>query len=366
MNAIASTPHYESIRLLRGLAALAVAVSHLPAFVPGLPAGLAAGKAGVDVFFVISGFVMAVSTAADPAGAASAGRFLWRRCARIVPLYWAVTLLLAALFASGLGFGAERPLSADLLWRSLLFVPVHGAEGDIRPLIGVGWTLDYEMYFYLVFAAVLAVAPRGRLAVVAGMLLVLHLAGRALLPASPDWIVNAGLVPEFALGMLLAALRHRPAALLATAITALAVAAASHAELAGLHPLGAGWARSLSWGALACAIVAGALWAEAASASPAGAGPAGGRPVNASRTAWRHARAWRPLGALGDASYSLYLTHSLAFAVLRRVLSAAGLGGQPVLACLILLAGAVGAALLTYRWFERPITRRLQAPLARA
>ena len=156
---MSGTRPIESIHAMRGVAALAVAVSHLPSFIPIAPGtghawdALAVGKAGVDVFFVISGFVMATATASLPSGWRTSLAFLWRRLARVAPLYWLVTLFLVSLYLADRRFGAERPLDVDLVLRSLLFVPVHGPDGGIRPIVGVGWSLDYEMYFYLCMAA---------------------------------------------------------------------------------------------------------------------------------------------------------------------------------------------------------------------
>lgn len=88
-----------NIQILRGVAALAVVLFHLPTFggrldLPGAPDAflrnlLASGAAGVDLFFVISGFIMAHVYARRPDGP---GLFLLRRGLRIVPLYWMVTL----------------------------------------------------------------------------------------------------------------------------------------------------------------------------------------------------------------------------------------------------------------------------------
>lgn len=335
----------ESIHAMRGVAALAVAVSHLPSFIPVAPGGeaawawLAAGKAGVDVFFVISGFVMAVATAPLASGWRSSLGFLWRRIARVAPLYWLVTLFLVTLYLVDRRFGAERALDLDLVLRSLLFVPVHGPEGGIRPIVGVGWSLDYEMYFYLCMAAAIAWVPRQRLAVLAIGMVSLYLVMRSVLDPAVDWVVNAGLALEFLWGVLAAVIhRHRWPSLVGLAVGLIACMAALPV-LGTLHPAGAGLDRSLSWGALAFVLIL-------------------------ALTAAEHRRPWRRvswLGAMGDASYALYLTHSLAFAVFQRL---AGRVDWPIglpARMALMLALAVVVSLVVHRWIERPVVTRLQA-----
>lgn len=334
----------ESIHAMRGVAALAVAVSHLPAFFPAasgtLPGGdgLAVGKAGVDVFFVISGFVMTVATAPLAGGWRSSLGFLWRRIARVVPLYWMVTLFLVALFLVDRRFGAERALDLDLVLRSLLFVPVHGPDGGIRPIVGVGWSLDYEMYFYLCMAAVIAWVPRHRLAVLALAMVTVYLLARQWLDPRVDWVVNAGLALEFLLGVLAALIhRHRVASLVGLALGAAACVAA-WPVLAELHPHGAGFDRAASWGAVAFVLILAFTAAE-------------------QRRPWQRTR-W--LGAMGDASYALYLTHSLAFALVQRLSGPLDGPGSLAPRMALMLALATLVSLVVHRWVEKPIVTRLQ------
>ena len=334
----------ESIHVMRGVAAMAVAVSHLPAFFPAgsgtLPGGdgLGVGKVGVDVFFVISGFVMTVATAPLASGWRSSLGFLWRRIARVVPLYWMVTLFLVALFLVDRRFGAERTLDLDLVLRSLLFVPVHGPEGGIRPIVGVGWSLDYEMYFYLCMAAVIAWVPRHRLAVLAITMVTVYLVAREWLDPRVDWVVNAGLALEFLLGVLAAVIHRRRLACLVGLAMGVAACVAAWPALTGLHPYGAGVDRTMSWGAVAFVLILALTAAER-------------------RRPWRRMR-W--LGAMGDASYALYLTHSLAFAVVQRLAGPVDGPASLPLRMLLMLAVATLVSLAVHRWVEKPIVTRLQ------
>ncbi|MEZ5920222.1 MAG: acyltransferase [Parvularculaceae bacterium] len=145
----------ENIQALRGLAALMVLFAHVkeaesPADYGGvgtlLPDWLYMGVTGVDLFFLISGFVMVHVASAAPRGGPAARRFLFNRGARIYPVYWFVTLLLMALYAGKLALFAEATPFPNPL-ETFLLIP----DGDY-PLVPVGWTLVHEVYFYLVFS----------------------------------------------------------------------------------------------------------------------------------------------------------------------------------------------------------------------
>src|SRR5262249_11870730 len=121
---------------------------------------LSIGNAGVDLFFVISGFVM-VHASSDLFGRPELRReFMWRRIIRIVPLYWIVSgvLLVHALIRYSDLAAADLP--PRVLIGSFFFIPTMRPSGDILPLLGVGWTLNYEMAFYLLLACSLALPKR--------------------------------------------------------------------------------------------------------------------------------------------------------------------------------------------------------------
>lgn len=101
---------------------------------------------GVDIFFVISGFVMVLATTTKR----DFRTFLVGRLARIAPLYWLATLLMFGIL-HGQG---QAPVLSDLIL-STLFIPYGDPAGDMQPVLQVGWTLSYEMAFYGTFAATL-------------------------------------------------------------------------------------------------------------------------------------------------------------------------------------------------------------------
>lgn len=153
-------PALEWLQALRGLAAFLVVLVHARGALTGSPLAEAVqevlyhGAMGVDLFFILSGFLMVYTTRTLPGGVADARVFLLKRIVRIWPAY-AVLTVLTFLTLQGV-HGLVEPAGREALLKTLLFVPVD----PYNPLyfsmaLPVGWTLTFEMYFYLVFAAAL-------------------------------------------------------------------------------------------------------------------------------------------------------------------------------------------------------------------
>lgn len=128
----------KSIQILRALAALLVVFAHFEYVKPVV------GSCGVDIFFVISGFIMAyiVNKSADS--------FLYRRIIRIIPLYYAVTFFTAGLYLVKPSWFRNVVFTPEALVKSLLFIPYQIKNSG--PILTLGWTLNYEMFFYLCIA----------------------------------------------------------------------------------------------------------------------------------------------------------------------------------------------------------------------
>src|SRR5215208_5827615 len=144
---------FLTVQALRAIAALLVVAYH--AFdMWGLRTNHTAsayswinGAAGVDIFFIISGFVMVISSRRIDSQPGAWWTFIKHRIVRIVPLYWLLTTakLLLVLFFSDLALRSS--LEFDYVARSYLFFPVVDGAGHFRPLLPVGWTLTYEFLF---------------------------------------------------------------------------------------------------------------------------------------------------------------------------------------------------------------------------
>jgi len=313
-----------SIQYLRAFAALTVVWLHAVYGVPGASEHLGApffGGSGVDVFFVISGFIMVAITARD---GVSAGRFLLLRIVRVVPLYWLATLV-AVTYGS---------YSADEFVKSCLFAP-YAATGpqSIAPIVPNGWTLNYEMFFYVLFAASLMAPKSLRVPGLVALLALLVMAGRLFGPFSYKVfsVYTSPLLLEFAGGMIVAqawlkraAPRSWPLALIALGL--------------GLYSLGASHSRVV--------IMGGSFLVVAAATHP--------RFVSLSN---------RPLLELGNASYSIYLSHPFVMDGLDWITSRMrwnAAQGAPYLHLAVTLISCLVLGTLCYRFVERPLITRLR------
>lgn len=153
----------EIIQILRAFAALLVVVDHsLLTLIDRVSLessfrvfAVAAGGFGVSLFFAISGFIMVYTTYEKPRGMLAGWHFMLNRILRIVPLYWLCsTIYLLKCLAEGKSFTANE------IVKSYLFVPYLNADGKFQPFYGLGWTLNYEMFFYLFFAATIIFSAR--------------------------------------------------------------------------------------------------------------------------------------------------------------------------------------------------------------
>jgi peptidoglycan/LPS O-acetylase OafA/YrhL len=171
-----------------------------------LPGVLQFGASGVDLFFVISGFVMVTVTRGHFRNARQALVFLFRRVTRIYPLYWVYSLLALAVFLIQPSWVNSTQGNQVNLLASFLLLP-----SDRLPLVQVGWSLIHEMYFYLAYFSILLLLPERALAFSlaawgAGVVL-LHL---TVSPSNPALaLVSHPLTWEFLGGCLVAVMFHR-------------------------------------------------------------------------------------------------------------------------------------------------------------
>jgi exopolysaccharide production protein ExoZ len=157
-------PKLVGIQYLRGIAALMVVCYHICAQTLTYDGmrnyhgifDVWKLVSGIDLFFVISGFVMWVTSQHR-----TPGEFVWRRLVRIVPLYWLLTGLIVVLALIAPATFRVTHVSVMTTVKSLFFIPYANADGDFFPILAPGWTLNYEMFFYALFS--LALFTRHRL-----------------------------------------------------------------------------------------------------------------------------------------------------------------------------------------------------------
>jgi exopolysaccharide production protein ExoZ len=150
----------NNIQVLRAVAVVCVVITHVvgAASLYGPDSALLKildgwGLFGVDLFFVISGFVMAYTHSTNPK---SIKLFILNRLLRIAPLYWVITISLACVLLSMPGIFSSLRFDLYHIVASLFFMSKFLTANE--PLVLVGWTLEYEMLFYVVFAFCLTVA----------------------------------------------------------------------------------------------------------------------------------------------------------------------------------------------------------------
>jgi exopolysaccharide production protein ExoZ len=330
-----------NVQALRAIAALMVVVVHCygveSTYLPGRPWTSPfhiIGTYGVDLFFVISGTVMLVSTATWFGEPAAWRRFLVRRVTRIYPPYWIVTALVLVVFLVAPALiGEHRSARPDIV-ASFLAIPQHG-----EPLLVVGWTLSYELIFYAVFAIALRFHRRCLPAVTAIWLLAVILIG-ALAPHDNPWtrVLGSWFNLEFVFGLAIGAavLGGRlvaPRTLLALGVV-LVVATCVATAYSGREFLEVAWWRPWAVGLPMAIVVYAALGLER-----------------------QGLLAPRWLRAQGDASYALYLWHVPVIGAIGLALEQFHAHGAGARVAIILggYALSILASLLAYGAIERPL-----------
>jgi exopolysaccharide production protein ExoZ len=291
------------------------------------------GAAGVDIFFVISGFVMALSSRPLARTSSPGFEFMKRRVERIAPLYWLFTTLRVVLLVVAPAVALHGLGSTWHVAASYLFIPSYSATHEALPVLSVGWTLNFEMLFYVLFAAALAlrIPP---LKLIAPMLIGLTLTW-AVFPRDSVAVLDWGnpIILEFLFGMLLYEAWERRLRM-PQAVAWITIAASS----AALQTISWGWSsplRPLVWGVPATMLLMALLSLEERLGN----------------------KAPRWMLEIGDASYSIYLTHTFVVPVIAaaflRLPFPALRGIVPVVA--ISLVTSAGAGVVVYRSIEVPI-----------
>jgi exopolysaccharide production protein ExoZ len=288
------------------------------------------GAAGVDVFFVISGFIIWTVGSGDEANPAV---FFWRRLTRVAPAYWLVTGAVIAIATLWPAFMRQVTLSPAHIALSLAFVQHIDPRGLPFPVLPPGWSLDYEAVFYAIFTLVLfaPAAIRFRLLLAAlGAVIAFGLLD------PPAYYLGANMMLlQFGAGAWLARRRQLGRRIPPAIGAPLMVIAALLLAGQGLTGLRSDLWRPLLWGVPAAMIVAGGVSLE---------------PLPTLRPPWALLR-------LGDASYAIYLCHFIAVALAARLLGVAPAWRfVPVAIALSLAAG-----LIFHRWIEQPLIAACRA-----
>jgi exopolysaccharide production protein ExoZ len=338
-----SPERLQGLQLGRGLAALTVICDHSIDHSLGSSASdvwQLGARYGVTLFFIISGFIMVQTTGTgrfDPLG------FISRRIRRVAPIYWIATLLVAALALLAPALFKRTTFDLTHLIASLAFAPMYdpAQTGQIWPMVRLGWTINYEMAFYAVFALTFALGLSARVTVISTLFIGCFIIGQLVTFDNAAAVFYTRIdILGFVCGLWLGLLQLRgrlrlaaaaPGLLLASSLVAFAAIAFNYTAIRALP------ATQLALIAICTSHVALLLILVDQRGRPAA----------------------RALLYIGDASFSIYLFHMFALgavtAVGRRLpdymtgptIVAAGLAG-------------ISIGILAYELIERPLNRLMR------
>jgi exopolysaccharide production protein ExoZ len=334
----------QNIQALRGIAVLVVVLFHLYLIEKKyggantiLPDWLQFGMFGVDLFFVISGFVMVTVTRGKFQQTRQALLFLYHRVSRIYPLYWVYTTLALLVFIIQPSWVNSSQGNQINILASYLLLP-----DDILPLVQVGWTLIHEIYFYLVFFLIMLLLPEKLLIgtmIVWGI--VISIFGST--SGNPTYnLITHPLTLEFLAGCILAVHYHNAKDLKVNGYWLVAIAGvglfaavfgyAHYESQTAAAP--EGWWRVLYYGIPATVIVFCITHAERKNVILHGA-----------------------LVQSGNASYSIYLSHLFTINVVGRVWSIFAVDSifDNIIALLVAFIAVIVAGFISYWYIETPL-----------
>ncbi|MET0848106.1 MAG: acyltransferase [Pseudomonas sp.] len=322
-----------SVQALRAVAAWTVVCHHFMQiffdFQARGPVGqmfIDKGAVGVDIFFVISGLVIFLSTEGK---SLPPGRFLLYRLFRIVPAYWLYTVLMALVVVFAQPVLPDQTIDWSHFLLSLLFIPTENPGGyGIYPTLNVGWTLNYEMLFYVLFAWALLFRLQVRLLIVGALLFAVCQAWTGY-----GWIsefYHSDIVYEFLLGIAIGMVYRRGWIKPGLWLPLLGIGGA----LLAIYNL-APQPRFLAWGVPSAVLVMACMALE------------------------RFFENTRAFKVLGDCSYSVYLMHVLVLSVGGFVAQRYGVNPYVMFAVCVLAIGLASWA--SYEFVEKCSYRWLKA-----
>lgn len=344
---------FENIQALRGVAVLLVVFCHLQVIEQKyshgqmvLPDWLDYAIASVDLFFVISGFVIATVTRGQFQSLPAAGRFIFQRVTRIYPPYWFYSVIVLILWWCKPELVNSAQGNQVNILASFLIIPQN-----LLPLVMVGWTLIHEMYFYLVITIFMPVVSERAFPVLLVLWALIVIVG------SSFFMINLGgdcqataqvifhpLTLDFIGGAAIALLVNSRIGSKERLIAGIGISA----FLFSLIWFGAnepivkteGWPRVLLFGIPSLLVVYAAARAEISG-----------------KVCFP-----KSMITIGDASYSIYLSHVLVLAALGRIWGKIAIAGVMINVAMLvtMILATISVGLLSYRWMETPILNRFR------
>jgi exopolysaccharide production protein ExoZ len=342
---------YKSLQAARAFAAMLVVLFHLGGAIAatkyfGIEAfsiPFSFGSAGVEFFFVLSGFIILTAHRNDIGKPRRLSIYLRKRITRIYPTYWIIFLLVLFIAIASPSLRNTVPHDALILFKSLLLIPqdsnVVGGTG--APVLGVAWTLQYEVFFYFYFASLILSRWLGIVIglTILGLYIIYHGIGSSsfcLSFLSKDYILL------FAMGMAVSVtctskkiIVTRP--LFCASIGVIVFIIVALDVVIGLNLLSE--RRTILYGLASCLIIFGLVQAEDEGQSIGG---------------------HRSMQILGDSSYALYLIHYPLISILCKFFVSLKLNEFGIAGAMISYAAILAICLISsvvfHLWIEKPVT----------
>lgn len=342
---------WHSVHTLRGLAALLVVAHHVPQYLrthgfPTIPQ-FEVGAFGVDIFFAISGFVMFFASKSEEI---TSIKFLRDRAIRILPLYWIITLTLGLTSWLIPSIFSTFTSSVETIAKSIFFVPTYGEKGLIRPILSMGWTLYYEIFFYIITAIFLYAsylkfnrALIAATAIAASSLIVLtftentnNSALQLLAPISIEFLF--GTLIGFATEVALRSDGVTPRHVLKCLFT---IPFAGYLLITSIpENININVDRLLFWGIPGALILISFISLE---------------PLFNKLN-----QKFPSFSTIGDASYAIYLVHGISFSLSGKIIKSLGVNST-ISSAIPLFFGALTLGILTHIHVEKPIQKKLSS-----
>ena len=322
---------FYSIQYLRGIASVFVLTQHAihkseSKYGIGSNA-FSIGESGVDLFFIISGFIIAYTSNKH----FDLGKFIYSRITRIIPMYWLVTsaaLLALAVIPEAVNSSGGKPAILE----SYLLLPSADSY-----LIKNGWTLSYEMYFYFIFALTLLTTNDNSYNTTLFSILLLSALGLAIQGNLYFEYATNYILLEFVFGIIIFKYYEKIPksacyALISTGITALLIVNIMQIELK----------RTIAYGVPWSILVMGLVSLD-------------------SKSNWKASNKFTyALKLLGDSSYSLYLVHP--FTLVASFYACSFFLSSTYFNQITLISIAISLIVghLSFEYVEKPILARLK------
>jgi exopolysaccharide production protein ExoZ len=318
----------NNLQIVRGIASTSVVYFHVgnsPNF----------GAFGVDIFFVLSGFVIAMLVGRGE----SPVNFAVARLCRIAPLYWLLTigLFVAASIVPSILNSATANL--EQLTKSLFFIPFFRWNGDMYPLLGVGWTLNYEMLFYgCVFCSIIFYRTNWILATTLIFLFIYLLLGYSIENRLTNSFFGNNSIFEFLFGIYVFKVYESQKVRRLSYQFFLVIGIFAYVFMAIIESIDAISYRLVLLGIPSALLILSAVELERSSAAGMG-------------------KVRLMLASIGDASYATYLSHYFVVAVFERVLhlKLGWIDPNSTLGMLTVIASALLIGQSIYKYIDNPM-----------